>query len=348
MAPLLFILAPIAMVALAAYTLLHAYRHHLLLNGAYAALNIVLLSYAIVAFIGIRNTMTDIWVHSKSFLYQPAMPRRRRWFRRRAPQPPAPLPDWRVVLQYGSADPSHWPKSPITELASSGANGSAAAHGHHQFRTVFQPVQDLASGEIVGFEALTRFEDGVRPQHRLADAVAAGNASALEAALAEAALAAAAELPEQAWLGIKISPRALGGAPGLRDALARSKRPIVVEVTEPATLDGSDELMRWRADLPGGVRFAIDHAGLGHKSLSMLSTLQPEFVKLDRGALVGIADDPVLHVQVAGLVQMADSSGCRVIATGIETDAALAVLRDIGVHCGQGYLLGQPGEAVGV
>ena len=346
--PLLFILAPVAMVGLAAYTLVHAYRHHLLLNGAYAALNVVLLSYAIVAFIGVRNLLTDVLVHSKSFVYKPVTLRRRRWFRRRAPQPPASLPDWRVVLQYGSADPSHWPKSPIIELASSGGTGTSAVHGHHQFRTVFQPVQDLASREIVGFEALTRFEDGVRPQHRLADAVAAGNASELEAALAEAAIAAAAELPEHAWLGIKISPRALGGAPGLRDALARSERPIVVEVTEPATLDGSDELMRWRAHLPNGVRFAIDHTGLAHKSLSMLSTMRPDFVKLDRATLVGIADDPVLQVQVAGLVQMADSRGCHVIASGIETDTALAVLRDIGVHCGQGYLLGQPGETAGV
>jgi len=346
--PLLFILAPVAMVGLAAYTLVHAYRHHLLLNETYAALNIVLLTYAIVAFIGVRNVVADVWLHSKSYLYQPATPRRPRWLRRRAPEPPAPLPDWRVVLEYGSADPSHWPKSPITELATSGGNGSASAHGHHQFRTVFQPIQDLASGEIVGFEALTRFEDGVRPQHRLADAMAAGTALVLEAALAEAAVAAAGELPERAWVGIKISPRALGADTGLRHALAVSDRPIVVEVTEPATLDGSEELKRWRADLPDGVRFAIDHTGLGHKSLSMLSALRPDFVKLDRAALAGIADDPVLQVQLSGLVQMADSCGCRVIASGIETDSALAVLRDIGVHCGQGYLLGQPGETVGV
>ena len=199
-APLLFVLAPLAMVALAAYTLWHAYRHHLPMNVVYAALNVVLLCYAIVAFIGVRYLITDVSVHAWRFVYRPVTPRRRRRFRRTPAPTLSAAPDWRVVLQYGSADPSHWPKSPITDLASGTPDG-VASHGVHQFRTVFQPIVDLASRDVVGYEALTRFEDGVRPQHRLADAAAAGTAPALESALAFAAIASAAQTVRRRMAG---------------------------------------------------------------------------------------------------------------------------------------------------
>jgi len=346
-APLLFVLAPLAMVVLAAYTLWHAYRNHLLMNGVYAALNVVLLCYAIVAFIGVRYLLTDVSVHAWRFVYRPVTPRRRRWFRR-APAPTLPAaPDWRVVLQYGSADPSHWPKSPITELASGTPDG-VGSHGVHLFRTVFQPIVDLTSRDVVGYEALTRFEDGVLPQHRLADAAAAGTAPALESALAFAAIATAAKLSDGAWLGLKIGTRTLRADAALRHALSGSERPLVIEVTEPATRHLGTELTRWRAQLPANVRWATDNTGIGSTSLSVVAAVRPDFVKLSRRALAGVEDDPVLQVQVAAMVEMADRLGCRVIASGIETETALVALQGLGVHCAQGYLLGRPGEPVGV
>jgi EAL domain-containing protein (putative c-di-GMP-specific phosphodiesterase class I)/cellulose synthase/poly-beta-1,6-N-acetylglucosamine synthase-like glycosyltransferase len=342
-APALFVVSPYVMVALAAYTLYDAYRHGRVENMAYAALNVALLLYAIVAFVGIRASFEDIWIHAKTLLYAPEQPRRAR---RAAQQAPAAAPDWRTVLQLGPGDPGHWPRSamsPIPRLRS----WSDAGFEAHAFRTVFQPVVDLRSDATVGYEALTRFDDGVSAEHRIASEVTAGNASALEGLLARAALSSSTSLPEEAWLAIKVSTRLLGSDAALSRELERSERPVVLEITEPTTTDPGLELQRLRADPSPGIRLAIDRAGTGHKTLSLLAEIRPDFLKLDRASLLGITADRALQIQVASVVRLADEYGCLVIASGIEDDAQLAVLRSCGVHCGQGYLLGRPGELVG-
>ena len=343
--PLLFILLPLAMVVLAAYTLAHAYRHRLVMNGFYAGLNLVLLSYAIVAFIGLRNVLSDIWVHIWEFVYRPVTPRQRRRRWRTAPEPAAPaLADWRAVLHYGSADPAHWPKSPVTELAAD----TVGIHGVHQFRTVFQPIADLRSGAVLGFEALTRFVDGVRADHRIAQTGTGGSAAPLEGALAAAAVSAAAELPAGAWVMVKVRPGVWDANADLRAKVAASDRPAVLAVPEPVSSAARTELSRWAATLPAGVRLAVERAGIGQASMSTLAELRPAFVKLDRTATVGIAEDQVLQAQLDGHVRFAASRACRAIASGIEAAAAQAALRARGVRLGQGFLLGRPMESVGV
>ena len=73
-APPFFVIAPYLMIALAGFTFFEAYRHHRIENMAYAGLNIVLAIYATVAFIGIRNSIVDAWIHFTSLLFKPASP----------------------------------------------------------------------------------------------------------------------------------------------------------------------------------------------------------------------------------------------------------------------------------
>jgi cellulose synthase/poly-beta-1,6-N-acetylglucosamine synthase-like glycosyltransferase len=103
-APPFFVIAPYLLIGLAAFTFYFAYRHLRVENMAYAAVNIVLATYATVAFIGLRNSVADGWIHFTSLLYKPVRPRRRVFFRART-NAPVPVPaDWRSVLQVGSAD----------------------------------------------------------------------------------------------------------------------------------------------------------------------------------------------------------------------------------------------------
>jgi PAS domain S-box-containing protein len=81
------------------------------------------------------------------------------------------------------------------------------------FGPVFQPIQDLAIGEIVGYEALTRFADGCRPDHRFESAWSVGLGIELELATLEAAVAAATGLPAGRWLDLNVSAASDSGAP---------------------------------------------------------------------------------------------------------------------------------------
>ena len=136
-APPFFVVAPYLMIALAAITFYSAYKHDRVENMAYASLNILLACYAVVAFIGIRNSIVDVWIHFTALLYKPAQPRRRAISRaaRKAP-PPAPA-DWRSVLQVGPMDAGHWKVSqpprrqppPQPELP---MRGEGPANGRHR------------------------------------------------------------------------------------------------------------------------------------------------------------------------------------------------------------------------
>ena len=94
-----FVLAPYALLALAGVTFYFAYRYHRVENACYAGLNIVLACYATVAFIGIRNSLVDTWIHATSLLFHRPNPRRKvRASRRGAERPVRREPHWQTVL----------------------------------------------------------------------------------------------------------------------------------------------------------------------------------------------------------------------------------------------------------
>jgi chitinase len=113
-APPFFVIAPYLMLALSRATFYFAYRHRLAENMAYAGLNVVLTLYATVAFIGIRNSVVDGWIHAVSLLYAPARTRRPRRERGRVSQQAAPA-DWRAVLDVG-AETGQWQAIPAGRL----------------------------------------------------------------------------------------------------------------------------------------------------------------------------------------------------------------------------------------
>lgn len=210
-----------------------------------------------------------------------------------------------------------------------------------RFHPVFQPIVELASRTTVGYEALTRFRDGVAPDVRFAAAAAVGLGPELELATLDAALRAAAALPAGRWLNINVSPAFALGGDTLRTILRDEERPIVCEVTEHEAIEDYDA---FRAAVAGldGVQMAVDDAGAGFSSFRHILELRPAFVKLDRSLVAGIDGDPVRQALIAGMCHFASSAGCRLVAEGIETEAEMATLVELEVPLGQGYLLGYP------
>ena len=210
------------------------------------------------------------------------------------------------------------------------------------FAPVFQPIVALDTGSTVGYEALTRFDDGIRPDRRFADAVAVGLGPELELACLAAAIEAADGLPGGPWLSLNVSPELIRGVGRLRRALARAPRRVVLEVTSHAVIDDHRAFRKAVAGLGRGLRLAVDDAGGGAASLRQIVGLRPDFVKIDMGLVHGIERDQARQALVAGLGYLAGRNGFTLIAEGIETDAEHESLRALDVGLGQGFLLGRP------
>ena len=209
------------------------------------------------------------------------------------------------------------------------------------FHPVFQPVVDLRTGRVEGYEALTRFDDGVLPGVRFAEAGRLGMGHALERATLTAALDAAAVLERDAWLSVNVSATFLVGD-GVEGVLDVTDRPLVIELTEHERIDDYGAVREAVERIRPAVHLSVDDAGAGFASLGHILALRPSFVKLDQSWLRTIEVDPARQALVAGLGHFAARTGCRLVAEGIETEEELAVVRELGVHLGQGYLLGRP------
>jgi EAL domain-containing protein (putative c-di-GMP-specific phosphodiesterase class I) len=91
-----------------------------------------------------------------------------------------------------------------------------------------------------------------------------------------------------------------------------------------------------------GVRIALDDFGLGHSNLRRLLELQPDFVKIDRQLVAACDRDPFRRSLLESLQRLASRFGAAVIVEGVETGAELAVVKSLGIHLVQGYLVGVP------
>jgi len=213
------------------------------------------------------------------------------------------------------------------------------------FAPVFQPIVRLVTGEPIAYEALTRFEDGSPPERRFADADAIGLGIELELATLRAAVESAAMLPADPFLSVNVSPRLVSGEGGLNELLALASRPMVLEITEREPIEDYAAFRQAVAGRDLAVGWAVDDAGAGYASLRHIIELRPDYVKLDRGLVSGINNDPIRQALVAGMFHFAASIGVRIIAEGIETEAERLTVQGLGVELGQGYLFGRPASA---
>jgi len=229
-----------------------------------------------------------------------------------------------------------------SDEASLGRARLASVLAGRAFHAVFQPIVVLRDRSIVGYEALTRFDDGTRPDLRFAEAARFGLGPDYELAAVEVALAASKALPPDVWLAVNLSPALLVEGTRLRAVLSRTSHKMVLEVTEHAVIDdyaaarAAIDRIRPLADI------AIDDAGAGFASLRHILELRPKIVKLDVSLTRGIESDPLRQSLVAGLVHFAGTAGFHLLGEAIETEAEAASLAALGVQLGQGYLFGQP------
>lgn len=215
------------------------------------------------------------------------------------------------------------------------------------FETCFQSVVGLADAQAVGAEALTRFADGTPPDERFPIASATGLGLDLELATLQSAIRSARRLPGPGFLSLNVSPGILRDrARELEALLDGTSRQVVLEITEREAIDDYASVRDAVSSLGPSVHLSIDDAGAGFASLRHVVMLEPDYVKLDRSWTAELDDSPSHQAMVAGLVHFAGTTGCRLVAEGIETASQRDILLDLGVELGQGYLFGRPAPAV--
>ena len=221
----------------------------------------------------------------------------------------------------------------------------------------YQPIVDLGTGRILGYEGLIRVprESTFAHTGALFDAAeAAGRVQDLDRAALDVVLAGAAGLAPDVLLSLNVSPRTLeSGDLNATAFLAVLRRHgiapnrVILELTEREAVQEPERLRdTLRAVQLAGVRVAADDVGAGNAGLRLLSQFQFDVVKIDLslvqgGTGRGHGQGQTFSV-LTSLVQMADRLGAVTIAEGVETPEQLQVIRELGITAGQGYLLGRP------
>jgi PAS domain S-box-containing protein len=210
------------------------------------------------------------------------------------------------------------------------------------FRPVFQPIVDMASGRPIGFEALTRFEDGTPPDATFNEAVAVGLGHDLEEATLAMAIEASWDLPAGPWLSLNVSAAFVLDGDRLATIMRKRTRPIILEVTEHVAIDDYEAVRVAIAALGPDVRIAVDDAGAGVANFTHIVNLRPDFVKIDASLIRDVNADLTRQALIVGLLHFARATNCWIIAEGVETEAERVTLGDLDIAFGQGYLFGRP------
>jgi len=222
-----------------------------------------------------------------------------------------------------------------------------------EFVLHYQPIVDVASGQIQGMEALVRWthpERGlVPPVEFIPLAEETGLIVPLGRWVLEEACRAAVRLDQDGrvppYMSVNLSPRQLQQpelVEEVRAALENSGLPaerLILEITESAMMRDTDLMIARLRDLrETGVRIAIDDFGTGYSSLNYLRHLPVDVVKIDRAFVAGIVSDPAQRAVVATIIDLGHVLGLKPIAEGVETEEQRSVLRKLGCDLGQGYL----------
>lgn len=223
----------------------------------------------------------------------------------------------------------------------------------------YQPYIDMKTKQIVGFEALARWqqEDGsfIPPSKFIEIAEKSGQILELSETLLTKACIDARNWPSDKTLSFNVS------ASQLRDRLMGERilkqigdcglppHRLELEVTESCFVQDHDTAMENLIDLQkAGVQIALDDFGTGYSSFSRLTKIDFDKIKIDQLFVQESNDCPRMCKIVRGLFALSKSLETTIVAEGIETAAQLKTMQKLGCNIGQGYLFGRPMPAAQV
>lgn len=197
-----------------------------------------------------------------------------------------------------------------------------------------QPIKSLTEDQVIGYEALARWEAGpaFNPMDIWRMALHFGQLDTLEDMVRDSVLRLQPEVNET--LFINLHPMALNP----ERWLPLLEKNVVLEVTEPEEIDFQGVTALKEA----GFHIALDDLGTGHATFKALVRIQPEFIKIDKSLIINCHRDKHKWSLLKALVEHGQRIGSQVIAEGIETVEDLQAVKQSQCQYGQGYLLGYP------
>ncbi|RUY99042.1 EAL domain-containing protein, partial [Mesorhizobium sp. M7A.F.Ca.CA.002.15.1.1] len=229
------------------------------------------------------------------------------------------------------------------------------ALSRQEFDLDFQPIMNIASGEIVGAEALMRWHSPERGMVAPDSFIPVAEETGLIVPLGEWALrkacTAAARWPAGLRVAVNVSAVQLKSGSFARSvisALAFSGVPagrLELEITETVLMDESEVVLRTLRQLRElGIRIALDDFGTGYSSLGYLRRFPVDKIKIDRSFIHDLGNRDTAAI-VRTVIGLGAELGITVTAEGVETEVQLDILRSNGCTEAQGFLIGAPSQA---
>ncbi|HVR40265.1 MAG TPA: EAL domain-containing response regulator [Thermoanaerobaculia bacterium] len=217
--------------------------------------------------------------------------------------------------------------------------------------TLFQPVIDLRTRAIVGFEALSRGPVGTElenPEVMFELARDFDLVWELEALCIQNVLPWLNDVCARGYLFFNLESHFIQQlqqrGTDVFDPFFECNRQVVIEVTERSAIRDYRTFRRTLHDLKQmGFKIAIDDCGSGYATLEAIAELQPDYLKVGHSLFHGVERDPIRRRLVDLVARCAETINARTIAEAIETEEQLRVCLDLGIHEGQGYLFAAPG-----
>lgn len=216
--------------------------------------------------------------------------------------------------------------------------------------TLFQPVFNLETRQIVGYEALSRGPAGTElenPEVLFELARDFDMVWELEALCIENVVPWIEDVTARGFLFFNLESHFIQQiqhrGTDVFEPFFACNRQIVIEVTERSAIRDYSAFRRTLLDLKKiGFKIAIDDCGSGYATLEAVVELQPDYLKVGHSLFHNIENDPIRRRLVELVARCADTIGARTIAEAIESEAQLTICREIGIQEGQGFLLARP------
>ncbi len=222
-------------------------------------------------------------------------------------------------------------------------------------KTLFQPIISLKDGGLLGYEALSRgpkdsdFESAI---DLFAAAEKYGRVWELEKICRIKAVERASSLGIRCKLFLNVNPKIIldqdfkkGFTYKLLEEYGMDPRSIVFEITEGTSIDDY-KLFREALNyyVKQGFKIAIDDLGEGYAGLKVLAEAHPHYMKIDMSLVRDIEKKSINQALIRAFIEFGKASNVQLIAEGIETEAELRKLIELGADYGQGYYLHRPSE----
>lgn len=221
-----------------------------------------------------------------------------------------------------------------------------------EIQTVYQPINDIATGEVAGFEALSRWEHPVKGVISPVEFITLAEETDLIVDVGrlvfERACRLLSQLPESCFININVSAKQLDNdmfwqaVVDMMKSQGVAHHRLKLEITETLVVD-HEQAQTWINKCRGlGFPICADDFGTGHSGMEQLVSLDYDVLKVDQVFIRNMFENKKYATVLQSIARIAHDLDMKLVAEGVETESQLQTLKLLGFNFGQGYFFGKP------